>query len=164
MKKIIPPLLLLFHAATCIAQADTTQQYNMQAYLELTNFLLNQKLNSTGNIPFQWNPALYQKQFEQWYTINRKKELTPAILVDNRYVIQTMPVSYDRKDLRWISPAKQYSYRDNYQYKNLPFGEQVATDIIYNAVGNLLAKKKYHYRYSAAENNKPYSTPSFLKF
>lgn len=164
MKYIILALIGSVFSIAVIAQADTMLRNNMQAYFQLTNFLLNQKLNATSNTAFQWNPTLYQKQFEQWYTISRKKELAPAIQIDSRSVIQTMPVSYDRKDLRWISPAKQYSYRDSYQYKNLSFGEQVATDIIYNVAGDLLSKKKYHYRYSAAENNKPYSLPSFLKF
>lgn len=164
MKKIITSLWLLFHAAACIAQIDTTQQKSIQAYLELKNFLLNHKLNSTSKILSEWNTKLYQEQFEQWYISSKKKEFAPFILVDSRSVIQTMPVSYDRSDLRWISPAIQYSYHDSYEYQNLSFVQQVATDIIYNVGSNLIGKKKYGYRYSAAENNKPNSIPSFLKF
>ena len=136
-------------------------------YTQLKHFLLSEKNNPESflvNIKPHWNSKLYQEEFKQWYTISRKKELAPAILIDSRSLIQIMPNDFGVKDLMWISPAKRYSYRDSENYKKLPFGEQVATDIIYNVAGDLIGKKKYHYRYSAAENNKAYSTPSFLKF
>ncbi len=136
-------------------------------YKEMKHFLLTVK-NDPGpyfvKIEHPWNSKLYQEEFEQWYTISSKKELAAAIIIDSRFVIQTMPTGYYVKDLRWISPSKRFDYHDSDQYKNSAFGEQVATDIIYNIASDLLIKKKYHSRYSAAENNKAYATPSFLKF
>ncbi len=136
-------------------------------YIQMKHFLLSVKNDPDScfvKINPKWNSKLYQKQFEQWYTINRKKELAPAMLINKSSVIQTMPTGYYIKDLKWVSPAKLHDFRNSDWYQNLPFGKQVATDIMYNVASGLLSKKKNRYRYSAAENNKPYSTPSYLKF
>ncbi len=175
MRKIILIPVFLFISMFLVAQITTPGNITVEKkdndayhdYSLLKNFLSMQK-NNPGMFTTQtesgWNSKLYQQQFIHWYTTSRKKELAAVILIDSKSVIQTMPAGYDVKDLKWISPAKRYSYRDSYQYKNLSFGEQVATDIIYNVASGLLSKKKYRYRYSAAENNKTNSTPSFLKF
>lgn len=172
-------LVLLIHAClfglVALAQHDSliftkkTSNINLlyDDYNQLKYFLLTENNNPESffvKIKSSLNSKFYQDQFEQWYTINRKKEFAPAILINNRSLIQTMPIDYGVKDLMWISPAKRTCYRDSEKYKNLSLGEQVATDIIYNVAGDLICKKKYHYRYSAIENNKAYYTPSFLKF
>ena len=156
MKKAIIILLVSFQSIIAVAQESYIKNADKeQNYLNLKKFLIDQKFNS----------RLFQQQLGQWITLTRKKEFASAVQVDSRYVIQTMPLNYSSKDLNWISPAKKYSYRDSYQYLNSSFGEQVAQDII-NDIGTGIIKKagKSKYRYSAANNSKPYNSPSFLKF
>lgn len=80
-------------------------------YKKMNHFLLSVKNDSDPyfvKLEHPWNSKLYQEQFEQWYTISSKKELVAAIMIDSRFVIQTMPTGYYVKDLRWISPSKRY--------------------------------------------------------
>jgi hypothetical protein len=157
MKKTFIFTSLIFYAIACIAQTDSATQPNMHAYLQLKNFLSGSPSNSASNI-------FLQQDFKQWLSIRSKKEFAPAILVDKDFIIQSTTTSNGKKDLIWISATKKYSYKETAQYKKMSFGEQVATDIIHSTAGSLLSKKKYHYRYSAADNNKVYTKPSFLQF
>ncbi|MEP7165253.1 MAG: hypothetical protein ABI741_11190 [Ferruginibacter sp.] len=168
MKTII--LTLFFLYTTTLSAQDSTTVLSRVNYLELKHFLLSQKsADRFTNIHSKLNSKLFRQQFQEWYIMAKKKELAKAILVDNRQMIQTMPadvnsIMYGSKDLIWISPAKRYGYQDSPAYINASFGEQVKQDII-NDIGNGLinSKRRYRYRYSAA-NNQPYKIPSFLKF
>ena len=156
MKEAIIILLVSFQSILVVAQEGYIKNADKeQNYLNLKKILVDQKFNS----------ALFQQQLGQWITLTKKKEFASAVQIDSRYVIQTMPLNYSSKNLNWISPAKSYSYQDSYQYLNSSFGEQVAQDII-NDIGSGIIKKtgKSKYRYSAANNSKPYNSPSFLKF
>jgi len=156
MKKAIILLLVSFQSMIIVAQYDNLKIAKQeQTYLQLKKFLVDNRFNT----------SLFQEQFGQWLILARKKEFASAIQVDSRHVIQTNPLNYTSKDLTWISPYKSFSYRDNYQYKNSSFGQQVAQDVV-NDIGSGMIKKagrkKYHA--STANNNKTGDTPSFLRF
>ena len=156
MKKAIILLLVSFQSMIIVAQYDNLKIAKQeQTYLQLKKFLVDNRFNT----------SLFQEQFGQWLILARKKEFASAIQVDSRHVIQTNPLNYTSKDLTWISPYKSFSYRDNYQYKNSSFGQQVAQDVV-NDIGSGMIKKagrkKYHS--STVNNNKPGETPSFLRF
>jgi hypothetical protein len=170
MRSLFILLLFLSQSIIILAQNEPVQKADMQNYFLLKSFLSQYKINPVvfpASIKPQWNSNLYQKQFEQWFTMARKKEQVEAILVDSRHMIQPMPINYFIKDLIWVSPAKRYSYRDSPEYINASFGEQIEHDIINDfgsgLINSAISKRKYHYRYSAVDN-KPYQIPSFLKF
>lgn len=167
MKAIFIFLIVLL-PSTQISAQDSTLELSRQHYLQLKNFLSSQKNNVDvyTSVRLNENSTSCRQHFEEWFKMTKKKGLAEAIQVDSRHMIQTMPINYSNKDLVWISPAKRYTYKDNPGYINASFGEQVKQDII-NNIGsgliNSISKRKYHYRYSAADN-KPSQTPSFLKF
>ena len=156
MKKATILLLISFQSIIIVAQEGNFKNTNQEKnYFQIKKFLIDHRFNA----------SLFQDQFNQWFTLARKKEFASAIQVDSRHVIQTIPLNYTSKDLTWISPYKSFSYRDNYQYKNSSIGQQLAQDVV-NDIGSSMVKKigRKKYRYNAANNNKSYYTPSFLRF
>ncbi|MFN8248964.1 MAG: hypothetical protein U0T68_08450 [Ferruginibacter sp.] len=157
MKKFFIYIILLFQFYVSFAQTDSAAPVVTASYQQVKEFLSDQRKNKTDF-------SYYRKQLNQWLSIAHKKEPATAVLANDSYLIQVMPLQYDAKGLQWISPNRKHDYRETRQYRNLSFGEQVMSDVISSAAGSLLNKRKSRYHYSAAENKKPYSKPSFLQF
>lgn len=98
----------------------------------------------------KWDAKLFNDEYNQLLAINRKKELYPILLTDNRFVSQAIPTRYGSQNYMWVSTQPQYK----------SFGEGIASDIICGFINS--RTKKHGLNFKPAE--KGYYTPVGIKY
>lgn len=155
MKKLVTFIIIIFYGITVFAQNDTIPKNVTDTYSQLKDFLSFQKTNpGSYSLKFtqQWNSRRYQEHFNQLLDIDKKKDFYPVLVYENRLVSQSASLRWDPQNHKWVST----------QPVNSSLGGQIVSDVVGGVVEGLIRSKKYHY--SAADNNRPRYTPSFLKF
>jgi hypothetical protein len=155
MKKAIFVFMVILLSTNGFAQNDPAKTKifpNLNNKLSL-NFLQPTEANH-GFLSLSAKPKWDAKQFNDEYcqllAFNKKKELYPLLLIDNRFVNQAMPTRYSSQNYIWVSTQPQYK----------SFGESIASDIISGFINS--KTKKHGLNFKPAQ--KGYYTAAGIKY
>ena len=156
MKNSIIFLIAFLISTVVFAQHDTTNTSSISNndYLLIRDFLRSAKDNPgifSTNIKPHWNSKLFNDQYNQLLSIDKKKEFYPELLFDSRFAAQSIPTRYSSQNYIWVSTQHNYT--------NL--GEQIVSDVTGNILSGLINSKKQHFN---VNNRKGYYTPAGLKY